>query len=243
MPYPTWVIRWPKLGQSDSPQWELNQQSKLISSSSNIWNDSSSFLATRIPESSLISVLWEDSMSYWSPSKTEVLNIFWHKGLVSWKTVFPQMLRVGMMVQVMGSSWWSFAGSPTTYLLLCGQFLTGHQPDTSSTGLFICLRLPGGFPGGSVVKNLPPNAGDTVDAGSIPGSGRSLEGGNGNPLQYSCLGNPMERGVWRATVHGVAKSHTRLNLPSPGIGQREEVLDKEGNNILDRQFLGRGTQF
>ena len=64
-----------------------------------------------------------------------------------------------------------------------------------------------GFPGGSVVKNLPANAGDT---GSIPGSGRSLREGNGNPLQYWGLGNPMDRGAQWATVHGVAKSRTRL---------------------------------
>ena len=57
-----------------------------------------------------------------------------------------------------------------------------------------------GFPGGSVVKNLLTNAGDM---GSIPGLGRSPRGGNGNPLQYSCLENPMDRGAWRATVHGV----------------------------------------
>ena len=59
-----------------------------------------------------------------------------------------------------------------------------------------------GFPGNSVVKNLPANAGDT---GSIPGMGRSPGEGNGNPLQYSCLGNPMDRGAWRAAVHGVCK--------------------------------------
>ena len=53
-----------------------------------------------------------------------------------------------------------------------------------------------------MVKNPPANAGD---AGLIPGSGRSLGEGNGNPLQYSCLGNPMSRGAWWATVHGVAK--------------------------------------
>ena len=67
-----------------------------------------------------------------------------------------------------------------------------------------------GFPGGSVVKNPPANARDTIDkgdAGSMLGSGMSLGGGNGNLLQYSCLGNPMDRGVWRATVHGVKKSH------------------------------------
>ena len=58
------------------------------------------------------------------------------------------------------------------------------------------------FPGASVVKNLPANA---TDIGSIPGSGRSPGEGDGNPLQYSCLGNPTDGGVWRATVHGIAK--------------------------------------
>ena len=57
-----------------------------------------------------------------------------------------------------------------------------------------------------VVKNLLANAGDERDAGSIPGSGRSPGGRHGNPLQYSCLENPMDRGAWWATVHGVAKS-------------------------------------
>ena len=65
-----------------------------------------------------------------------------------------------------------------------------------------------GFLDDSVVKNLPANAGDS---GSIPGLGRSPREGNGNPLQYSCLGNPMVRGAWRATVHGVAKTWTHLS--------------------------------
>ena len=59
--------------------------------------------------------------------------------------------------------------------------------------------------GGSVIKNPPANAGET---GSITGLGRSSEGGNGNPLQYSCLENSRDRGAWQATVHGVAKSQT-----------------------------------
>ena len=58
-----------------------------------------------------------------------------------------------------------------------------------------------------VVKNLPANAGDTGDAGLIPGSGRYPGGGHGNPLQYSCLENPMDRGAWWATVHRVEKSN------------------------------------
>ena len=80
------------------------------------------------------------------------------------------------------------------------------------------------------VKNPPANAGDTGDCGSISGSGKSPGGGYGNSLQYSCLENSMDRGAWRATVHGVAKRQTRqstveagtqvwlltLYLPAPG---------------------------
>ena len=60
------------------------------------------------------------------------------------------------------------------------------------------------------VKNLPANARGLRDIDSIPGSGRSPGGGHGNPLQHSCLENPTDRGAWRATVHGVAQSQTRL---------------------------------
>ena len=70
-----------------------------------------------------------------------------------------------------------------------------------------CLALEG-FPGGSVAKNLPANA---EDKGSIPGWGRSPGGGNGNPLQDSCLENPMDRGAWRAIVPGLEKSWTPLS--------------------------------
>ena len=76
------------------------------------------------------------------------------------------------------------------------------------------LRMSLGFPDGSVVKKqkqkqkLPANAGDS---GLTPGLGRSPGGGNGNPLQYSCLGNSMSRGAWQATVHGIARSRTRLS--------------------------------
>ena len=59
-----------------------------------------------------------------------------------------------------------------------------------------------GFPGGSVVKNPPASAGDAI---LVSGLGRSLGGGHGNPLQYSFLENPMDRGAWQATVHGVAR--------------------------------------
>ena len=61
-----------------------------------------------------------------------------------------------------------------------------------------------------MIKNLPAKAGDVKDVGSIPGSGRSPGEGNGNPLQYSSLENPMDRGAWQATVCRVAKTQTRL---------------------------------
>ena len=63
-----------------------------------------------------------------------------------------------------------------------------------------------------MVKNPPARARDTRDAGLIPGSGRSPRIGNGNPLQYSCLENSIDSGAWWATVHGVAKSQTRLSI-------------------------------
>ena len=67
------------------------------------------------------------------------------------------------------------------------------------------------LPGGSVVKNLPDNTGDARDVCSFPRMGNSPGGGHGNPLQYSYLKNSMVRGDWQVTVHGVAKSWTRLS--------------------------------
>ena len=78
------------------------------------------------------------------------------------------------------------------------------MPDTEEgLGLWVTLGL-----GGSDGKESACNAGDL---GSILGWGRSLGEGNGNPLRYSCLENRMDRGAWRATVHGVAKNQTRLS--------------------------------
>ena len=65
-----------------------------------------------------------------------------------------------------------------------------------------------GFLGSSAVKNLPADTGDERDSGLIPGSGRSLGGGHGNPLQYSCLENHTDKGAWWATVRRVAKNWT-----------------------------------
>ena len=72
--------------------------------------------------------------------------------------------------------------------------------------LFNFLSLFIGFPGGSLVKNLPGNVEVTGDTGLIPGLEGSPGGGHGNPLQYSCLENPMDRGAWCAIVHRVAKT-------------------------------------
>ena len=81
-----------------------------------------------------------------------------------------------------------------------GSCVFGPVRESSSRGRVYTFL---GFPGVLVVKNLPANAGD---ASSIPGSGRSPEEGNGNPLQYSCLENSMDRGASRAAVRGVTKS-------------------------------------
>ena len=70
------------------------------------------------------------------------------------------------------------------------------------------LIFPLSFPGGTVEKNLPANAGDTGGVASIPGLGGSRGVGSGDPLQFSYLKNSMDRGAWRTTVHGVAKSCT-----------------------------------
>ena len=67
------------------------------------------------------------------------------------------------------------------------------------------------------VKNLPASAGDVTDLCSIPGLGRSPGKGNGNPLQYSCLGYPMDRGAWRATVHRITKNQTQLKQLSTHV--------------------------
>ena len=75
-----------------------------------------------------------------------------------------------------------------------------------------CIHFFAGFPNDTVVKNSPAHAGATENSGSVPGLGRSPAEGNGNPIEYSCLGNPMDRRAWQATVYGVAKSWIRLSV-------------------------------
>ena len=75
-----------------------------------------------------------------------------------------------------------------------------------------------------MVKNPPAIAGDAKDVGSIPGWGRSPGGGNGNPLQYSCLENPMDRGAGWTTVHSVAKNHTQRSTHTHGTLRPDSEL-------------------
>ena len=87
------------------------------------------------------------------------------------------------------------------------------------------LMIKEGFPGGTVVKNPPPSAGDTREEGLIPVLGRSPGVGNGNPLQYSCLENFMDRVAWQATIHCVTKSQKWLSIHnSMMIKSRESCL-------------------
>ena len=109
---------------------------------------------------------------------------------------------------------WRREWQPTPVLLpgeshgqrsLSGYSQQGHkESDTTERLTFWASQVA------LVVKNPPASAGDTGDQGLIPGSGRSPGGGHGNPLQYCCLENPMARGAWWATVHGVAKSRSQL---------------------------------
>ena len=84
-----------------------------------------------------------------------------------------------------------------------------------------------------VVKNLPANAGDARDTGLIPGSGRSPGEGNGNPLQYSCLENPMNRGAWQATVHGAAKTGTWLKRLNESAQAGDAQIAFYQNDLMD----------
>ena len=89
-----------------------------------------------------------------------------------------------------------------------------------------------------VVKNLPVSVGDRSDVGLIPGLGRSPGEGHGNPLQYSCLENPMDRGAWRATAHRVAKSRTWLSTWCTPQGSRGSLeLDVGFNSATYFQTL------
>ena len=88
-----------------------------------------------------------------------------------------------------------------------------------------------------LVKNLPASAGDIREVGSIPGSRRTPGGGHGNPLQHSCLENPVDRGAWQATAHRVAESERTeatlhahkqgISLPPAGAGEQSQLLSRK----------------
>ena len=94
-------------------------------------------------------------------------------------------------------------------------------------------------PGGSAVKNLPANVRAAGDEDAIPGLGRSSGGGRGNPFQCSCLQNPMDRGAWRATVHVVTKSQTRLKQLSTHGCTMMRFLKTQGK--CDHTMEGSGS--
>ena len=83
--------------------------------------------------------------------------------------------------------------------------------DTAILYVYACMHVRD-FPGDAVVRNPPANAGDAGDMDLLPGSESAPGLENGNPLQYSCMGNSMNRGTWWATVHGVTKSWTELSM-------------------------------
>ena len=103
------------------------------------------------------------------------------------------------------------------------------------------------IPGGTVVKNPPANAGDSRDMGSIPRSRRSPGGGHGTPLQYSCLENPMDRGAWWATVHGVLRvgykmSHWTYTQAANFNRQRSNVCMRDPDAEEDWRQEEKGWQ-
>ena len=112
-----------------------------------------------------------------------------------------------------------------------------------------CLSHSKGFLGGAVVKNGPADAGDTRDSGSTPESIKSPGGGNGNLIHYSCLGNSMDRGAWRATSmglqrvghngateHSIALSYTKLSVQSPITRHHEKTTHREHEPVNAKWF-------
>ena len=88
-----------------------------------------------------------------------------------------------------------------------------------------------------MVKNLPANAGDAEDSGSIPGLGRFPGGGNGNPLQYSCLENPVDRGAWRTAVHGAKRfGHDWASMHKQGLTKGYPLAKVKGVRIAKNEI-------
>ena len=127
-----------------------------------------------------------------------------------WDPIFPEgqglqnMNKFNLSLPPLHPTWPPSAIQPTPNRSLSKDYLKELHLT------FFCLYTPGTSQAALVVKNLLANAGKVRDTDSIPGSGRSPREGHGNPLQYSCLENPMDQGAWRATVHRITKNQTRL---------------------------------
>ena len=149
-----------------------------------------------------------------------------HSSVLAWE--IPWTERPGglqsMESQIVRHDWMTelthvyifFIHSPVNeWMTRCVHILAIVNAAAMNTGVHGCfwirLFIFLGFRSGLVLKNLPANARDARDMGSVPGSGRSPGWGNGNPLQYSCPKNAMGRGAWQATVHGVKKNLTGLS--------------------------------
>ena len=130
-------------------------------------------------------------------------------------SLWPCLASLVLSTSLASSQMRLFLAFVTTNTTPSFQASSHHKPlrtvISSYPAFWLRSSTVGGFPGGTVAKNRPANAGDTREAGSILGSGRSTGIGNGNPLEYSCLGNPMGRGAWWALVYEVAKSQTQLS--------------------------------
>ena len=132
------------------------------------------------------------------------LMYFW----LSLKTVFSVLIMDSVCLSPSWNNYEDIAG----LVLWIITFLNPIITSSSFSPVYSFYLFIYDFPGGTVVKNPPANARDVRDLGSTPESGRCPGGGNGNPLQYSCLGNPVDRGAWWATAHSVAKSGTWLSM-------------------------------
>ena len=161
---------------------------------------------------------YEDDMRWYIWSVENIMSELSISDSCCWWSGFPMLLKAPHLCDQLNSlcpecSWlfqwpslcWIIPACPTE----CPDHLLSLIVD--DYWQYCSLHRVYGFPGCSVVESPPANAGDRRDLGLIPGWGRSPGGGNGNSLQYSCLGNPMDRGAWWATVLGVTKSWTWLS--------------------------------
>ena len=154
----------------------------------------------------ILQVICPEKENITLPPSDLIWNLWWSGDILIdfvWvMTVLPALHGLKILI-------WN--GWTSTLIQRKGCWAERKCPLNHFSGLiYLTLRLMWGFPGGSVGKSSACNLRDKGDAGSIPGLGRSPGGEHGNPLQYSCLENPVDRGAWWATVHGVTESQTLL---------------------------------